>query len=937
MLLSWNEIRARAAAFSREWADSGYEKGETHSFYDRFFNIFGIQRRSVARYERHVRKLDNSHGYIDLFWPGVLLVEQKSVGRNLAKAREQAERYFDALAERERPRYLLLSDFQTFELLDLDAREEVRFALDDLARNIEHFGFMIGVRKRKFRDQDPVNVHASELMGSLHDSLRAAGYLGHDLELLLVRTVFCLFADDTGIFDPRDLFLDFVERRTSEDGSDLGSWLARLFQVLATPVERRQKNLDEDLARFPYVNGDLFEEKIAIAEFDAGMREQLAEACEFDWSAISPAIFGSLFQSVMDPGERREQGAHYTTERNILKVIEPLFLDDLRERLARIRARRDTRRRHALLEFRQSLADMNFLDPACGCGNFLIVAYREIRELELEVLRELVAYDRTERGEFSGILDTVGFSAVTVGQFYGIEIGEFPTRIAETALWMMDHLMNCRLSLEFGQNYVRIPLGRSPRILHADALQADWSGLLPPQSCDYVLGNPPFSGFVLRREDLQARTGNVLTDLGAGGSRLDYVAAWFLKAAEYLRGGRARIAFVATNSITQGEQVAQLWPAIFGSYGLEIHFAHRTFPWGSDARGAAHVNVVVLGLRDRQGKGGDRRLFSFDRSTGETEERRTAAISPYLLDAGRFSDPHLVVRRRGRSVSGFPRIGVGSKPVDGGHYILDDGERERLVGREPGMAQYVRPFVGGREHINGSRRWIVLAPAVPPAERRAMPALRELVREVRRYRASEGGELAKSLADAPAEFHVTVVPRGEYLVIPEVSSERRRYVPIGYLSPPAVPSNQLLVVEEAGLGLFALLTSSMHMAWLRTVGGKLTERLRYSSGLVYNTFPGPGDGADLSSLEPLAQAVLDARSAHADASLGDLYDPDGMPRNLRDAHERLDRAVDRLYGRGGFQSEQERLEHLFRRYEQLVAPVSAARAPAVKRARKKEE
>ena len=490
MRLSWNEVRARAAAFAEDWKDAAYEKGETQSFYNEFFEVFGKRRREVARYEQHVSKLDNRSGFIDLFWPGVLIVEQKSAGRDLRKAYEQAGEYFDALPERERPRYILVSDFQTFELNDLDERDVVAFALADLPAHVESFGFILGVQRRTFRDQDPASIEAAELVGQLHDALADAGHGGHDLERFLVRVVFCMFADDTGVFEPRDIFLDFIETRTGEDGADLGPWLAQLFEILDTPEDRRAATLDEDLARFPYVNGDLFKGHLRTFSFDAAMRGALLDACRFDWSSISPAIFGALFQSVMDPAERRAQGAHYTTEKNILKVIEPLVMDDLRAEFERAKARRRGRLA-ALRQFQAKLGSLTFFDPACGCGNFLIIAYRELRTLEIEVIREI-----REATAASGqaVLDATWQSVVDVDQFYGIELGEFPARIAETALWMMDHIMNNRLSLEFGQTFVRIPLEKSPHIVHGDALETDWSSLLPPGECSFVLGNPPFVG-----------------------------------------------------------------------------------------------------------------------------------------------------------------------------------------------------------------------------------------------------------------------------------------------------------------------------------------------------------------------------------------------------------------------------------------------------------
>ncbi len=457
MRLAWQEIRPRAAAFARDWADAGYEKGETQSFYNAFFRIFGVERRSVARYEEQVKRLDDSQGFIDLFWPGVLLVEQKSAGRDLVAARRQALSYFDALPERERPRYLLLCDFQNFELLDLDEGEEARFTLAELPSNVEKFGFILGVQKRTFRDEDPVNAEAAKLMADLHDRLLEVGYGGRELELFLVRIVFCLFADDTGIFERRDILLELLEQRTSPDGSDLGGRLAHLFQVLNTPEASRQATLDEDLARFPYINGDLFAETLPIADFDSAMRRALLDACRFDWTEISPAIFGTLFQSVMEPEEQRIKGSHYTSEANVLKVIEPLFLDDLRAEFLRLRRSRGTRRNAELHAFRQRLGRMRFLDPACGCGNFLVIAYRELRQLEIEVLREL--FPSRQLGLLADAL-----SLVNVDQFHGIDLDEFPKRITEIALWMMDHIMNNRLSLEFGEAYARIPLESSPQI-----------------------------------------------------------------------------------------------------------------------------------------------------------------------------------------------------------------------------------------------------------------------------------------------------------------------------------------------------------------------------------------------------------------------------------------------------------------------------------------
>ena len=929
MRLSWNEIRARGARFADEWRDAAYEKGETQSFYNAFFEIFGVRRRSVARYEEHVKKLDNRSGFIDLFWPGVLIVEQKSEGRDLEVAYGQAGEYFDSLPERDRPRYILVSDFQSFELHDLDEGEQTSFALVDLPSHVEAFGFILGVQRRIFRDQDPVNVEASASMGRLHDALEASGYSGHDLEVFLVRTVFCLFADDTGIFEPRDLFLDLLETRTREDGSDLGPALARLFQVLNTPVDQRQAKLDEDLARFPYVNGDLFAARLTIPDFDAAMRSALIDACRFDWAAISPAIFGALFQSVMDAAERRAQGAHYTTEKNILKVIGPLFLDDLRAEFNRLRARKDKRRRGELTAFQKRLGGMKFFDPACGCGNFLIIAYRELRELEIDLIREL----RRGRGdEAQRMLDATDLSQITVDQFYGIEIGEFPVRIAETALWMMDHIMNNRLSLAFGRSYVRIPLEGSPHILNADALETDWTALLPPEECSYVFGNPPFGGAKFQSEEKRAQVRRIAA-LGKSGGTLDYVTAWFIKAGEYVQTGRARIGFVATNSITQGEQVAQLWPLLLARTKLAIAFAHRTFAWGSDARGKAHVHVVIIGFDGLKTVRVDKRLFSYPDIKGEPEETLHSALSPYLFDAGGLADPHLTVREESRPINGMGKLIIGSKPIDGGHYIFTAKERTAFLDMEPAAESFLRPYIGAREYLQGGARWILALHNAEPNALKRLPRVRERVAAVRRYREASKSKPTQKLAETPTLYHVNVLPTAPFLVIPEVSSERREYVPIGWLEPPVIPSNKLRLLPDATLADFALLTSAMHMAWMRAVTGRMKSDYMYSVGVVYNTFPLPPGSSDRSKLEPLAQAVLDARAAHPDATLADLYDPDLMPPNLRRAHQAIDRTMDRLYRRTGFASERERVEHLFMLYEKMRAPLEALMKAKPKRRR----
>lgn len=930
MRLQWSEIRARAAEFAERHKQARYEKGETQTFYNEFFDCFGVSRRQVATYEQRVRNLPgDKQGFIDLFWPGTLIVEQKSAGLDLRKASDQALDYYDWLPEAQRPRYILTCDFQRWHLLDLEEGREWRFLLGDLRDNLEAFRFILGVQPRLNRRQSPANAKASRLMGQLHEKLAETGYSGHDLEVMLVRLLFILFADDTYIFNNKDQFEDLLERRTNPDGSDLGDWLAKLFEVLNTPDNRRQSIIDADLLEFPYINGALFAERIAPATFDNAMRTILLDACEFEWGEVSPAIFGSLFESVIDKVTQRKQGAHYTPEDAILRLIGPLFLDELQAELERARNLKSGKD-DALAQLHDRLAGLAFLDPACGCGNFLVVAYRELRELERELIVERYLRVRLTRTES---IDASKLSRLNVDQFFGIEIDEFPARIAEVALWITDHIANTRLGENFGQSIPRIPLVAAPSIRHGDALEFDWNDLLPAERCSYVLGNPPFVGAKYQSDKQRAQV-RALARLGGNGGTLDYVASWFIKASEYLAGGRGRIAFVATNSITQGEQVAQLWPILFHRSRLEIAFAHRTFVWP----GRAGVHCVIVGLVGAHEEPREKRLFSYIDGKGEPIETRHDTLTAYLFDA-RNADRHLVVEEASRPINGAPRVIIGSKPIDGGYLICDSSQRAKLLTSEPRAERFLRPYVGSEEFINGGMRWILALQDVGPAEWRDLALVRERVANVRAYRRGEipafgkaerkrsAGLSSLALADTPTEFHVTVIPESPFLVIPEVSSENREYVPIGWAEPPIIPSNLVRILPNAGLWHFGILTSTMHMAWLRDIGGRLESRYRYSIGLVYNTFPWPDSTpAQQKKVEALAQAVLDARALpkNATSSLADLYDPDTMPAELRKAHRELDLAVDKLYRARPFKSDRERVEHLFPLYEALVQPTSAA-------------
>lgn len=909
MNLSWSEIRSRATAFARKWAGARYERGDTQSFYNDLFQVYGLDRKRLAVYERSVDKLKGGRGFIDLFWPGVLIVEQKSLGRDLLGARVQALDYTHGLSDREMPRFVLACDFGTFLLTDLETREETAFTLADLPRHVEKLGFMLGRQVARFKDQDPVNIVAAELVGHLHDLLAASGYTGHRLEVFLVRIVFCLFADDTGIFEPRDRFLDWLETETRPDGSDLGPKLAQLFDVLNTPEQSRQTSLGADLKGFPYINGHLFEEILTAPAFDHLMRAALINACRFDWAPISPAIFGSLFQSVMNRTDRRQKGAHYTSHKNILKVINPLFMEGLWRSFSAIKARKVGKEK-ALTAFLDRLSGLRFFDPACGCGNFLVIAYRELRELELEVLKEL-------RADGQLALDALALSRIDVDQFYGIEIEEFPAKIAQTALWMTDHLMNQKLSAEFGQIFVRIPLRKAPTIRHGDALLIDWNDILPASECSFVMGNPPFVGHQYRDAE-QVQSMHKVWGTKGQVNRLDFVTCWFKKAADY----GAPFAFVSTNSITQGEQAGILWPVLFGA-GWHISFAHRTFQWNSEARGKAAVHCVIIGLtRDEPAQA---RVFDYDTPRSEPMQSDVRRLNGYLVNG-----PHWAVPSRSSPRDGQRDLFKGSQPTDGarlrkaeGGYetysnlIMDQRDRDRLAQLRPKLQPWLRPFVGSDELISGEWRYCLWLKDAPP-EHYDCPEVIERLKRVRAGRLKSPTPSVRSFADYPTLFTQDRQPKTSYLAIPEVSSETRDYIPMAFLGADVIASNKLMIMPGATLEDFALLTSRMHMSWMRVVTGRMKSDYSYSPA-VWFSFPMPA--LDTDRLRPLAEAVLNARAAHPQSTLETLYDPDLMPPNLRNAHRDLDHGVDRLYRRVPFASDRERVEHLFALHHAAETPL----------------
>lgn len=936
MPLSWNEIRHRAIAFSKEWTGVKSESAEKQTFWNEFFNVFGMSRRAVASFEEPVKKLSGHYGAIDLFWKRMLLVEHKSAGQDLSRAQSQAFDYIQALINEGRlaeiPRYVIVSDFARIALYDLEPEDQralplfnnrrvatIEFPLAAFHKHIHDFAFIPGYKQHKFEEQDPINIEAVEIMGRLHDALEAGGYSGHRLERFLVRILFCLFAQDTGIFE-RESFKLYLLNRTAEDGSDLGLHLARLFDVLNTPPDKRQKNLDETLAAFAYVNGELFAENLGFADFNRDMRNALLACTHFDWSRISPAIFGSLFQAVMEPKERRQIGGHYTNERDILKVIRSLFLDDLRAEFERAKSSKAELRR-----FHEKLAGLRFLDPACGCGNFLVITYRELRSLEIEILKLLYPDSQQE-------LDIQRLSLVDVDAFYGIEISEWPARIAEVAMWLMDHQMNIRLSEAFGQYFVRLPLKKSPTIICGNALRLDWKQILPPDQCSYVLGNPPFVG-KKEQADEQRADMNLIFGNVKGAGVLDYVCGWYAKAGDFIQGTRIKVAFVSTNSITQGEQVGILWNELFRRFHLDIHFAHRTFAWQSEARGKAHVHVVIIGFACFPAT--SRTLFDYHDQKGEPVAFHAKNINPYLADAS-----NTLLLKRSSQVSGGPEISYGSMANDRrkrdkglGNLILDAKSRSELLRETPGLAPYVRRFVGSEEFLNSTQRWCLWLVDAPPAIIRASASLHKRIEAVRQARLESAREETRHLAATPQLFGEIRQPKTKYLLIPKVSSETRPYMPVGFMKPEVIANGSALIIPKATLYHFGILSSGMHMAWMRYTCGRMKSDYQYSSQIVYNNYPWPEapSAKQRAAVEAAAQAVLDARKKFPDATLADLYDPLTMPPALVKAHADLDRAVDLCYRPQPFDSDRQRVEHLFALYERLTAPLIA---PATKRRRK---
>lgn len=908
-----SDIRSRAGAFAADWRDAeGYERGEAQEFVRGLLGVFGISGRTAAVYERRAQRASTGQrGYIDALISGTALIEMKSAGRDLEDAERQALDYIESLTEHERPNFVITSDFRSFRLLDLTALAGesglLEFTLDELPSHVEDLMFLAGYRRTRFgsAQQEAASIQAAQLMAKLYEHLEKTGYDDHQASIFLVRTLFCLYADDAGLWE-RDLFSRYIEERTSEDGSDLGAQLATLYQALNKPEDKRYGRDDDLLQAFPYVNGSVFGEAVDIPYFDRATRDLLLQAAYFNWSSISPAIFGSLFQAVKDKKARRELGEHYTTETNILKLIRPLFLDELEDRYAKAHAKKGE-----LEKLLEHLGTLTFLDPACGCGNFLIIAYRELRALELRIHERLQELDPS-RAQLS--LDATSRVHVKLSQFYGIEVEEWPATIARTAMFLVEHQANQAVNLTLGYTVPMLPLQDSARITVANALQDDWARIVPETRSLFIMGNPPFLGDHTRGvdqlADLQkAWGGNKVL------SRMDYVTGWHAKTLALFSNYRyaGQWAFVTTNSVTQGDQTARLFQPIFDA-GWKIKFAHQTFAWSSEAPGAAAVHCVIVGFT--QDTKATPRLFEYNRPKAAPREAPVRlGINAYLQDAR-----NVLVEKRSKPLS--PELApmeYGSKPTDDGNFIVEP-EDYAEVAADPVAAKYLHRYVGARELLHNEDRWCLWLEGMDPEDLRRSRILHDRVEAVRVFRAASKAAATRDYPYAHL-FRQLAKQSDHFVCVPSVVSETRRYFTVASLDSDVIASNAVFQCADPDGFQFAILSSSMFITWQKAIGGRLKSDLRFASTLTWYTLPLPAvGGAQRDAIINAGQGVLDARALHPERSLAQHYSPLAMDPALVKAHDVLDRVVDRAFGpTKALRSNEERARILFERYADMAA------------------
>ena len=933
--LSLNAIRKNCVKFAHEWSDCvGDEKQEGHEFMRELMQCFGITKRKAISYERRSNRASTGRqGYIDALIPGKALIEMKSAGKDLNKAEEQALDYIHDLADVETPRLLIISDFRRIRIVDLDSEMatdgsgdagRTEFRLTQLPDHVDDLKFLAGYGMVQVgsREQEEASIRAARVMADLYEALDGSGYSDHEASIFLIRTLFCLYGDDAGLWE-RDLFTEFLETRTREDGSDLGAQLAVLYQTLKTPMECRQSTLDELTARFPYVNGGIFEERLNIPSFSSAMRDELMRACAFDWSGISPAVFGSLFQAVKSPEARRELGEHYTSETNILKTLGPLFLDELRQKFAD-----HVHDAKKLTDLRKELGELRIMDPACGCGNFLVVAYRELRRLDTEILvriREL-ELARKDNDEFQATMffDDRGEHAeimVQLDHYFGIEIEEWPARIAQTALHLAHHQANREMERLLGQAPSILPLSTSAHITIGNALRTDWTQVCPPSPTVRIVGNPPFIGQSMRSEE---QTDDLRLVWGDGyDGYLDYVTGWFIKASLFFQSvpNGGRFAFVSTNSIAQGAPVASLFrPLLEG--GWRIRFAHQTFAWTSEAPGAAAVHCVITGF-DRGAPHEKARpvLFTYSSLKAQPEALPVKHINPYLVEG-----PDIFLKALRHPLSpDLPEVRFGSKPADGGNLIVE-AEDYPQVAADPIATKYLRPFRMGREVVRGLDRWCLWMHTedFDPRDIDRSPILKERVRACAIFRQGSKKKATVAGAQTAHLFQENHQPSEPYVAIPRVVSETRLFYTAAHLSEDVIAGDKVYTALDPDGFLFAIISSSMFMSWQKLVGGRLKSDLNFSNKIVWNTLPLPEvSNKQRAAIIAAGQGVLAARAEQPGVSLADMYNPLAMSPSLLKAHRVLDRAVDRAFGaKKALETNEQRLAILFKRYQEMTATES---------------
>lgn len=912
-------IRKRASQFAAEFADAAYEQGQAQSFIRGLCEIFDLPHLRAVSFEHRVKKLGGKRGRIDGFFPGLLLIEMKSAGEDLEAAYVQATRYLALLPAEELPRHILVSDFKNLHLYDRENHSEpLRFGLGELPRHVDSLLFLAGYKTEIAAKQAAINSDAALKLAAVHDAMQANGYRGRDLERYLVRLVFCLFADDTGLFGRNNVFHQYIANTTQADGSDLHHRLDALFEVLDLPSHNRPQGLPAALRDFPHVNGSLFRGRLATYYFDEASRALLLGCLELDWSEISPEIFGSLFQAIMHfedeaatarTKKRREFGAHYTSEVNIKKAIGPLLIDPLRSELQRLLALSKGRQRtDRLRAYQRRLSEIQILDPACGCGNFLVVAFREIRLLELEALASI------HEGA-SLHLDLREVVLCGVNQCHGIEVDQGACEIATVALWLTDHQLNMLLGERLGSHYARLPLDAHANVICGNALRIDWSEVVAPEKCSVIVGNPPFVGAMLMSDSQRQDMSLVFADLQGYGV-LDYVAAWYWKSAKFLqRNPGIRCALVSTNSIVQGEQAALLWEPLLTAYNVTINFAHQTFRWSNEGRGVAAVHCIVVGFALQENA--KRLLYRYVDASGTPTEEEAEHINSYLVDA-----PDVFLRNRSRPLCSVPPIAFGNMPRDGGALLFTDSEKVAFLAQEPDAEPFVKPFNSAKEYLRSEPRWCLWLKDVAPEKYRYLPAVRERIDQVRAFRSASKAASTRKFAATPALFCQIAQPDSSYLLVPRHSSEARPYIPLGFCEADEIVADSCLFVRDASPYHFGVLSSSMHMAWVRYTCGRIKSDFRYSKDIVYNNFPWPRvDDKRQASISEAASAVLSARASFSGSSLADLYDPLSMPEPLVRAHRMLDAAVDRAYAEAGskrsYTSDNERVAFLFSLYAEL--------------------